>query len=68
MALAILLSLAGCDMQTFTSATPKQRPAGLGQPAVRPTSEESAALRSYLKQVQSAQLSQGLLREDAPTP
>ncbi|MCX7564775.1 DUF2927 domain-containing protein [Sulfitobacter sp. F26169L] len=34
-------------------------------PAVaRPTSEASAALRSYLNQVQSAQLGQGLLRRD----
>lgn len=38
---------------------------------VRPTSEASALLRSYLNQVQGAQLSQGLLRRDgggADTP
>ena len=37
----------------------------------RPTSEQSARLRSYLNQVQAAQLSQGLLRRDgggADTP
>ncbi|MEM9577444.1 MAG: DUF2927 domain-containing protein [Pseudomonadota bacterium] len=51
-----------------SSSTPRARPAGLAIPAVRPTSEESAALRSYLVQVQSAQLSQGLLREDGGGP
>ena len=30
----------------------------------RPTSQASAQLRSYLNQVQGAQLSQGLLRRD----
>jgi hypothetical protein len=47
---------------------PQARPAGLGQPVARPTSTESAALRSYLGQVQTAQLSQGLLREDGGGP
>lgn len=35
---------------------------------MRPTSEKSAALRSYLAQVESAQLSQGLLRQDGGGP
>ena len=48
---------------------PMARPA-VAQPApepiqvARPTSEASAQLRSYLNQVQGAQLSQGLLRRD----
>lgn len=67
-ALAALLAVAACDMPLKTSITPKARPAGLGQPGVQPTSEQSAALRSYLVQVQAAQLSQGLLREDGGGP
>lgn len=35
---------------------------------VQPTSEESAALRAYFAQVQSAQLTQGLLRRDGGGP
>ncbi len=67
-AIAALTALAACDMGLESSSTPRSRPAGLAEPAVRPTSEESAALRSYLVQVQSAQLSQGLLREDGGGP
>lgn len=63
-----LLALAACDVQPTTSALPKARPAGLVKPTVQPTSQESAALRSYLAQVQSAQLSQGLLRQDGGGP
>ncbi len=45
-----------------TSPTPSNGPT---PPKVaRPTSEASASLRSYLNQVQGAQLSQGLLRRD----
>ena len=67
MAIAALLGLAGC-VDPLTSLVPPERPPGLGQPAVKPTSEESAALRSYLVQVQTAQLGQGLLREDGGGP
>jgi hypothetical protein len=37
-------------------------------PAIQPTSPESAALRAYFTQVQSAQLTQGLLRRDGGGP
>ncbi|MEP0467382.1 MAG: DUF2927 domain-containing protein [Roseobacter sp.] len=63
-----LCFLAGCDVGLTSSSFPKARPAGLGQPVVQPTSQKSAALRSYLVQVQSSQLSQGLLREDGGGP
>lgn len=48
--------------------TPRARPSVLAETQLRPTSEQSAALRSYLVQVQAAQLSQGLLREDGGGP
>ncbi|MFK7870730.1 MAG: DUF2927 domain-containing protein [Roseobacter sp.] len=64
----ILLVLAGCVAGPRTSVKPQERPAGLGQAVARPTSEASAALRSYFGQVQSAQLSQGLLRDDGGGP
>lgn len=52
---------------------PHLRPpkAALPPPVARPTSEASARLRSYLNEVQGAQLGQGLLRRDgggADTP
>ncbi|WP_227270601.1 DUF2927 domain-containing protein [Roseobacter weihaiensis] len=67
-ALAALCAVAACDMDQMTSAMPQARPAGLVQPVARPTSQASAALRSYLVQVQSAQLNQGLLRDDGGGP
>jgi hypothetical protein len=67
-AVAALTTLVACDMGLETSSLPQARPPGLVQAPVRPTSEESAALRSYLGQVQTAQLSQGLLREDGGGP
>lgn len=51
--------------------TPQARPPGLGIPApppVQATSERSAALRSYLVQVQASQLTSGLLRQDGGGP
>lgn len=70
-----LLGLAGaalvaCDMAQPAASvkTPRARPSVLAETQLRPTSEQSAALRSYLVQVQSAQLSQGLLREDGGGP
>lgn len=66
-AAAALALLAACDAGMMTSSTPQLRPGGVGN-TVRPTSEESAALRSYLAQVETAQLSQGLLREDGGGP
>ncbi len=54
------------------TAKPVARPAGLvALPAPlidRPTSEASAKLRSYFNQVQQAQLSQGLMRQDGGGP
>lgn len=63
-------ALAACDlMQEPPSVkTPRARPSVRAETQLRPTSEESAALRSYLLQVQTAQLSQGLLREDGGGP
>ena len=67
-ALLAISALAACDMGMVSSMVPQTRPAGLGQAVVKPTSEKSAALRSYLGQVQGAQMSQGLLREDGGGP
>ncbi|MGZ2258745.1 DUF2927 domain-containing protein [Roseobacter sp. A03A-229] len=66
-------ALVACDIPQAPLAvkTPRARPNILAETQLQPTSEESAALRSYLVQVQAAQLSQGLLREDgggADTP
>ncbi|MFK7745547.1 MAG: DUF2927 domain-containing protein [Roseobacter sp.] len=66
--MAALCAIAACDMGQLTSTMPQSRPAGLTEPVVKPTSEASAALRQYLVQVQAAQLSQGLLREDGGGP
>lgn len=68
LALVALCALSACEMQRLTSPPPGERPAAPDVPVVKPTSEESAALRSYLAQVQSAQLSQGLLRVDGGGP
>lgn len=77
-ALTCAAALASCDLVTPVEATlkPPQRPAqgdvAPAKPSVaKPTSQKSAGLRSYLNQVQTAQLSQGLLRRDgggADTP
>ncbi|MCV3273005.1 DUF2927 domain-containing protein [Roseobacter sinensis] len=66
-------ALVACDATQAPLAvkTPPARPSVQAETQLQPTSEKSAALRSYLVQVQSAQLSQGLLREDgggADTP
>ncbi|MEM6303352.1 MAG: DUF2927 domain-containing protein [Pseudomonadota bacterium] len=64
----LALGLAACDVAPPVEPTLKpqvrpERPAPA--PAVaRPTSQKSASLRNYLGQVQSAQLTQGLLRRD----
>jgi hypothetical protein len=71
-ALAACAVLASCEMfQTPVEPVlkPQARPArvaaALPAPVVaKPTSQQSAQLRSYLNQVQGAQLSQGLLRQD----
>lgn len=69
---AVLL-LAGCDLLFPPEPVlkPQARPAGLGRkpPPVAPaTSEASARLRARLAQIQSAQLTQGLLRQDGGGP
>ncbi len=63
-----LLALAGCDLLLPIEPvlTPQKRPAALEELAAAPraTSEQSAKLRQYLREVQSSQLTQGLLRKD----
>ncbi len=62
--------LAACDLPLPVEPTlkPTARPTAVPAPpapvVVKPTSEASARLRSYFAQVQSAQLTQGLLRRD----
>ncbi|MEM7521185.1 MAG: DUF2927 domain-containing protein [Pseudomonadota bacterium] len=63
----IALTLAACvDATVQPSLKPQARPAAVAPaPAVaKPTSQKSASLRRYLNDVQRAQLSQGLLRQD----
>lgn len=75
----IALGLAACaDLSSPVNTVLKPvsrptatKPASEPPQVARPTSEASAQLRSYLNQVQGAQLSQGLLRRDgggADTP
>jgi len=71
--LAALTLVVACDliMPVEPVLTPRVRPAGLvppPAPTVQPTSEQSAALRAYLAQVQSSQLTAGLLRQDGGGP
>ncbi|MEM6940434.1 MAG: DUF2927 domain-containing protein [Pseudomonadota bacterium] len=61
-------ALAACELIATSepSLTPRARPA-VATPApdvAQPTSKKSASLRQYFNQVQQAQLSQGLLRQD----
>ena len=64
------LVLAACELAQPVVAVQNTevRPSETGGTEVRPTSQASAELRSYLVQVQSAQLSQGLLRQDGGGP
>ena len=55
-------------MPVPSSKTTQVRPDSEATEVAQPTSKESAALRSYLTQVQTAQLSQGLLRDDGGGP
>ncbi len=65
---ALALSLiAACDVPLDQIVTPPLRPVALPAEA-QPTSPQSAALRSYFAQVQSAQLQQDLLRQDGGGP
>ncbi len=79
--LACVVGLAACTASAPVSPTlkpPSNRPAPAKPPkpaakpqVANPTSQKSASLRSYLNQVQRAQLTQGLLRRDgggADTP
>ncbi|MFK7837881.1 MAG: DUF2927 domain-containing protein [Sulfitobacter sp.] len=66
-AFAACTALLACDIAPVEpSLKPQARPAAAAPPPVvaKPTSQESAKLRQYLNQVQRAQLSQGLLRQD----
>lgn len=61
--------LAACDVPAPVEPTlkPQVRPTVVAAPppiVAKPTSQASAELRSYFSQVQSAQLTQGLLRRD----
>lgn len=62
--------MAACDVSVPVDPepTPKATPRPAPIAAVQPTSPESAALRAYFTQVQSAQLTQGLLRRDGGGP
>lgn len=72
--LTFCAALVGCaETPVKNSLKPQVRPAvAVPEPVVaKPTSQKSATLRQYLNQVQQAQLSQGLLRQDgggADTP
>lgn len=62
--------LAGCEEISQPAAPPDdtREPVAAAAVAPIPTSTESAALRAYLAQVQSSQISQGLLRRDGGGP
>lgn len=68
--LLVAAALAACTLPEPVVAVqkPRARPTGRAETQVRPTSQASAELRSYLVQVQSAQLGQGLLRQDGGGP
>ena len=71
--IAALGLLAACDlfMPVEPVLTPRARPAGLvpaTPPPVQATSQQSAELRAFLAQVQSSQLTSGLLRQDGGGP
>lgn len=60
------LTVAACDLLVPVEPvlTPQARPSTLSVGVPQATSEESAKLRQYLREVQSSQLTQGLLRQD----
>ncbi|MEO1556310.1 MAG: DUF2927 domain-containing protein [Pseudomonadota bacterium] len=70
--LAALILLAGCDLPVAEPALdPQATPVSAALPDPTPpraTSARSAALRQYLAQVQSSQLTSGLLRQDGGGP
>lgn len=71
--IAALSLLAACDLFVPVEPvlTPRARPAGLVPPTTPPvqaTSQQSAELRAFLTQVQSSQLTSGLLRQDGGGP
>lgn len=71
--LAAFALLAACETvaPVAPALPPEPRPAALALPVpapAAPTSERSAALRRYLAQVQSSQLTSGLLRQDGGGP
>ena len=61
-------AVASCDVSPTSNRGQPVGGSGTATPVAQPTSEASAELRSYLAQVQSAQLSQGLLRDDGGGP
>ena len=72
-AVAVMVAaLIGCEQAAIApTLKPQPRPSAavLTAPIVaKPTSQKSAELRSYLAQVQQAQLTQGLLRQDGGGP
>lgn len=66
--LAFAAALTSCTVEPVVTpvAKPKARPVVAAPPPVvaKPTSQKSAMLRQYFNQVERAQRSQGLLRED----
>lgn len=67
-ACAALLAVGACEMGQMTSTMPQARPEGLSDSQTLTPSIESVELSQYFTQVQSAQLSQGLLRQDGGGP
>lgn len=65
---AVLSMLSACTAPAIQTAPPPAVPPALATPTPLPTSPQSAALRSYFAQVQTAQLQQGLLRQDGGGP
>lgn len=70
--LSALVSACAAVVPEAPLVTPKLRPDGIAKqlpvPRVRATSEQSAALRVRFSEIQSAQLTQGLLRRDGGGP
>ncbi len=68
------MAVLGCELfpaPPAPSLKPQARPAAAALPppvVAQPTSKKSAALRSYLNEVQTAQMTQGLLRQDGGGP
>lgn len=65
---AVLAVLSGCTLPAVQTAPQPSATPSVSVAAPQATSPQSAALRSYFTQVQTAQLQQGLLRQDGGGP